>query len=203
MRYIFWTVGILLLAGIANVLFFAQLGLRDKLFRADIAVVFATDITPEGRARQIQRVVDLYNNGYTPRLLLAAPSVDPWFADLGGMALQLEQAGISPESILFDYQSRTAEEVALNVRDLARAQGLRTVLSIGEFQRLPRFNLALSQAGLREIGSVHTGRIRLSSLISLVGEISGYYNLILAPTQTAAVRPLDGALLNAQVLAGN
>jgi len=147
-------------AAIAASLAFAYLclridyyGRRDLAQPADAIVVLGAAVLPDGQpgpdlARRTQHAVDLYQQGFAPRLLCAGGvKADPWSAAAVCKTLAASY-GISEDSIHLADGSSNTEEDARQAASIMGTHGWRTAILVSHPLHVYRAKLFFEKEGL-------------------------------------------------------
>lgn len=126
---------------------------EDPLARADVAFVLAGS-----RAERWMEAVDLYREGYVPRILLSAGAIEPAERELRRRGIRfmgdsernrdaMIQLGVRPSDVLTpdDFVDNTAQEAAL-LRGLAAQHGWHRVIIVTSKYHTRRAGFAFRRA---------------------------------------------------------
>lgn len=147
-------IGAALLVALVVVLIALQ-GRRDEARPTGAALVFDAGESgeapsPELRAR-LDHALDLYRRGLVDRVILAGAGT-PAVERAAGQAY-LAQRGLPESAVLRDSRGETAWEQAQSAAALARAQGIGSLLVVGEPAQMLRLLKITRDVGVEAYGS--------------------------------------------------
>jgi vancomycin permeability regulator SanA len=182
-----WGAGIMA-AGVGAVLICAGLiladGLTDDIRRSDVAVVLGSKVNPDGSpsprlAARLERALELYEGGWTPRILVSGGTGVEGVAEGTAMKRWLVERGVPEGAVIVDDQGVDTRATAHNAAALMRAHDLHSAIVVSQYFHIPRTKLAFAQEGLPGVGSAHPDYFEARDLYSLAREIPGYASYLM------------------------
>ena len=189
-RAVRW-IGAMAAAGVAAVVVCAGLiiadGLTDDVRRSDVAVVLGSKVNPDGTpsprlAARLGRALELYEDGWTPRILVSGGTGVEGVPEGTAMKQWLVARGVPETAVIVDDLGVDTGATARNTAVLMRARGLRSVIVVSQYFHISRTRLAFAKAGLDDVGSAHPAYFEARDLYSIAREIPGYAGYLLRPS---------------------
>lgn len=164
--------GVLVLIGLSAVII--RYGARDHAAPADLIVVLGGG--PEGTLRRTEHAIALYRQGYAPALLCTGSYTRPGqTAEANRCAAAALTAGLPPDAVLIELESRSTEENAIAAQKVMDGQGWNTALIVTDDYHLWRAHWLFERQGLHTYASpaqITTGPLgTLDEARSLVREL--------------------------------
>ena len=125
-RFLF---GVVLLISLALLTIFGSayyLSPQDQLTKADAIVVISGGQT---RTRA-ERGIELYKQGWAPKLVFSGAALDSGPSNAHEMRLQALRAGVPDEAILSDEDARTTYENAVNTKRMLEENDVRSLILV-------------------------------------------------------------------------
>jgi vancomycin permeability regulator SanA len=181
-RMMRWIAGTAVAGGAALILcagLIAADGLTDDIRRSDVAVVLGSKVNPDGTpsprlAARLGRALDLYENGWTPRILVSGGTGVEGVPEGTAMKRWLVERGVPATAVIVDDHGVDTRATARNAAALMRAHDLHSAIVVSQYFHIPRTKLAFAQEGLPGVGSAHPDYFEPRDLYSLAREIPGY-----------------------------
>jgi len=177
--WIAWPGVILGLAALIAAALITRDGLSDRVWPADVIVIFGNRIEPDGtpsvwlKAR-LDRAVELYKEGISRNFIVSGGVGREGFNEASVMQAYLVRSGIPDTNIWLDDHGDTTHLTAQNAAELMRQQGWQSAILVSQFYHLPRASLAFEQAGVVSVGSAHSDGFFIQDLPSLARELIAY-----------------------------
>ena len=154
-------------------------GLIDAIQPSDVAVVLGNKVERTGRpsARlqaRLDRTVELYNAGLVGNIIVSGGKGKEGFDEAQVMKTYLVTKGIGRGKIVVDSQGVTTRATAENAAQLMRQNGWTSAMVVSQYFHVPRSRLALKQAGVRDVSSVHAHYFEWRDIYSLAREVVAY-----------------------------
>jgi vancomycin permeability regulator SanA len=158
-------------------------GLTDNLQKSDVAVVFGNEIMPDGTPSErlkarLQKAVELYNEGYFPKIIVSGGLGKEGFDEATVMKKYLVEKGIPANIIMMDHTGNNSWMTVQNTKQIMQEQHYQTVMAISEFYHMSRIELAFAKNGIRNISTAHADHFELRDLYSTTREFFGYYSYV-------------------------
>lgn len=174
-----------LLAVLALTVAILRYGDADQAQPADVIIVLGAGLEPDNQPgpalrRRTSHAVALWQAGIAAQIICT-----------GGYGYQRERseadacgellvnAGIPADAILYEDDSRSTEENALNTRDLMQAQGWQTALLVSDSYHLLRASILFDQVGIETFPSPAVDPPFGDHLRALLRELLAFHWLLL------------------------
>jgi uncharacterized SAM-binding protein YcdF (DUF218 family) len=135
-----------------------QRSARDEARPADVILVLGSAVwpneqpSPSLRART-QRAIELYEDGYAPRLLLSG-GLGRWPPEEAEVMRRLaEAAGIPPEALILDKEAHSTWETMTKVREIMDQEGWETAIMVSDPFHMTRALLMAQDLEIPAYGS--------------------------------------------------
>ena len=154
-------------------------GLRDRLGKADVALVLGSKVELDGtvstrlRAR-LDKTLQLYRAGYFPEVIASGGTGREGYDEALVMRDYLVSHGIPQDRVLVDSGGSTTFMSARNTLDIARRRNLKSVLVVSQYFHVPRARLALQSFGFSTVYSAHAHLFDVRDIYSVPRELVGY-----------------------------
>ena len=200
MRALLWAGLLTVVFVMANVIYFAQIGLRDHIKQVDLVVLVGKEVDASGRmdeklVQRLDRVLELYRKGLTRSVHLSGIGRGNALPTAPVMARYLTDNGLSKGTMVLDFESRTLEDVARHAYQVMQQQGMQNALGVFNFSDVPRAKLTFTQVGVVDFAHIHEGDEGLASIVAVLREIPAYYVRLLAPVESGEPRAVRVSLL--------
>jgi vancomycin permeability regulator SanA len=177
--WVLWPASILILAALLAALLIAKDGFSDRIWPADVIVIFGgrieADGTPSGWLKvRLDRAVELYHEGISRNFIVSGEAGKQGFDETRVMQAYLVQQGIPDTSIWLDDRGSSTWLTAQNAAEVMRQQGWQSAVLVSQFYQLPRASLAFTQAGVVSVGRAHSDGFFIEDLPSLALEVIAY-----------------------------
>lgn len=163
-----------------HVLVIAGVGLRDDMGPADVIVVLGNQVLVSGEphprlAARLDAALDCYERGCAPVILVSGGRGKSGFQEADIMRHYLIDRGIPPEAVWLDREGHTTRHTARNAAATMEEQGWNRAIVASQYFHIARSRLALRQAGIGDVGSVHARYVEWRDVYSLGREVVGYW----------------------------
>jgi len=153
-------------------------GLRDKIAKADVALVLGNTVMPDGtpsprlRAR-LDKTLALYQAGYFPTIIVSGGMGKEGFDEAKVMHDYLVQNGVSASNIIVDSSGMNTYASAKFTAQVIQQRKINSVLIISQYFHLPRSRLALKYFGISNVYYAHANYFEIRDIYSLLREVAG------------------------------
>jgi uncharacterized SAM-binding protein YcdF (DUF218 family) len=166
-------------------------GATDYRRHADVAVVFGARVYADGQpsmalADRVDTAVQLYRQGWVPRLLFSGGPGDGTIHETESMRRRAIDQGVPPTAIELDPAGLNT---AATVRNTAEGLRHRRALAVSEFYHLPRIKLAYAARSIdvQTVPAQASHWLRRWAPANVLREIPAFWSYYLR-----ALRPLPG-----------
>lgn len=133
-------------------------GVREDVFQADAAVVLGSRAYPDGTpserlAGRLDRAVKLYADGICPVIIVSGGIDGEEVNEAEVMAAYLTRQGVPPEAIIIDSGGDNTQATAEFTAAWLESNGGESVIAVSQYFHMPRTRLAMSRAGVPQVGS--------------------------------------------------
>lgn len=156
-------------------------GLREKVIRADVALVLGSKVYKDGAvssglAGRLDRAHFLYREGVYDRIIVSGGVGSSGFDEAAAMKSYLVARGVPPEQIVADSSGvNTRASVDFTVAYM-RENGLDSVMVITQFFHIPRAMMAIKSSGIPEVGSSYARHFELMDIYSTLREVPAFFS---------------------------
>jgi len=164
---------------LAMLAFITISGLRENVFKADVAVVLGNEVysddsvAPNTEAR-LNRALDLYNGGYCKYIIVSGGIGVNGVDEATAMANYLTRNNVPMEQIILDKTGKNTAGTALATATLMEANNFQSAIIVTEFFHIPRTFLAFKRAGIDNIGTAYARYWSNSNFFYLSREVLAY-----------------------------
>ncbi|HCE30982.1 hypothetical protein A2778_05480 [Candidatus Daviesbacteria bacterium RIFCSPHIGHO2_01_FULL_40_24] len=96
----------------------------DNLSRADAIVVVSGD------SDRMRQAIDLYKQGYAPKLILSGAARDGITSNALAMHIEASQSGIPNEAVILEEKANNTYENALYTKEIVLSQGMQNIILV-------------------------------------------------------------------------
>jgi vancomycin permeability regulator SanA len=141
---------------------FVAYGMTDYRRAADVIVVFGARAYADGRpsdalADRVRTAVEVYHEGYAPRLIMSGGPGDGDVHEAEAMRSLAMELGVPEEAIELDRGGLNTEASVVNTTASLEAHGETRVLAVSHDFHLPRIRMAYQRAGYSSVATVPAG----------------------------------------------
>lgn len=159
-------------------------GLSDEVGQADVILVLGTRVLPDGtpsvRLRpRLQRALELYRAGMAPKVFVSSRIGPEGVDEAQAMKAWLVARGVPSSAVTEDNMGVNTRATAQNLEGWMRSSHLTRVIAISQYFHISRSRLALQQAGVPVIYTVHAQMFEPRDLFSLGRDTVGFYAYLL------------------------
>ena len=159
-------------------------GLTDDAARADLIVVLGNKVMPTGEphprlAARLQAALDCYVAGCAPALLVSGGTGHEGHPEARVMRDWLVARGVPAAVVHVDDAGLTTRHTARHAAALMAERGWARAIVATQAYHVTRCKLALRQAGVPDVGSVHARYAEPRDVYSLVREAIGLWAYVL------------------------
>lgn len=151
-------------------------GLNDRTEAADVAVVLGSKVMPDGtpsprlKAR-LDRGIELYRDNHALFVLVSGGTGKEGFSEGRVMRDYAIAQGVPEDRVIMDEAGNTTGATAENAARKMRERGLTSAIAVSQYFHISRTRMALSDAGITDVGGAHAGYFELRDLYSIAREI--------------------------------
>lgn len=153
-------------------------GLHDRTTPADVAVVLGSKVMPDGtpsprlKAR-LDRGIELFRDNRVAFVLVSGGTGKEGFSEGRVMRDYAIAQGVPDDRVLMDEFGNTTRATADNAAQMMRERRLTSAIAVSQYFHITRTRMALSDAGITDVGSAHARIYELRDLYSIAREIPG------------------------------
>jgi len=96
----------------------------DNLTKADAIVVVSGDTD------RIQHAIDLYKQGYAPKLILSGAAKEGFTSNALAMQIEASQSGIPSEDVILEEKAYNTYENATYTKEIVLSQGIKNIILV-------------------------------------------------------------------------
>ena len=154
-------------------------GLIDAGGKADVALVTGrVDAAPGMADAKLDRVIELYNGGEFPYIIVSGSRRGTAKNDPAEMAKYLESHGISSDAIIEDLHGETTVATSREVAEIMKSHQFQSVMLVTDYYRMTRTKLVLSHDGVQQIEKAHVGKFQKEDVWDIGREVVALYDYI-------------------------
>lgn len=109
---------------VPHILLGKYLSPSNNLIKADVIVVVSGDDD------RIKHAIDLYKQGYAPKLILSGAAKDDLASNALAMHLEALRAGIPNEAVIMEEKAYNTYENAVYTKDIITSQGMNNIILV-------------------------------------------------------------------------
>jgi vancomycin permeability regulator SanA len=151
-------------------------GLNDLGEKADVALVTgqAESSQAESEAR-LDRVVQLYNQGEFPAIIVAGSSRGDASDEPRAMTQYLERHGISSSAIIEGRGTGHTLDAARAVAGIMKSHQFESVMLVTDYYHMTRTKVELNHEGIAQIQKAHVGKLQPNDAVPIGREVVALY----------------------------
>jgi len=167
-------VGAILLGSMAV----AWSGLTDHIHPADVGVVLASKVEPDGRPKpslraRLDKALELYRKEMFPFVIVSG-SIDHGWDEAAAMKRYLVERGVPADKIWADNKGTTTYYTAKNTARFMAGHGMKSALVVTQYFHVPRSRLALERFGVSPVYSAHANFFHPRDVLWVPRDAVGY-----------------------------
>jgi vancomycin permeability regulator SanA len=178
-----WTLSLAifaLVAGLCTAAWLVYDGLTDTGDRADIAVVPGMTVAQDGTPgpslqTRLDGAIERYKQGHFPLIFVSGGSKPGGYDEADGMAKYLIAHEVPADAIVEDHHGDTTADTARNLARYMKRKDIHSAMIVTHYYHITRMKLALSEAGITDIGQSHVGALQKEDAGVLAREVAAFY----------------------------
>jgi uncharacterized SAM-binding protein YcdF (DUF218 family) len=124
---------------------------------------------------RLDRVIQLYNEGEFPFIVVSVSTDAGTRDELPAMAKYLERHGIPSNAIFEDHGGKTTQDIARDMAKIMKSHGFQSVMVVTDYYHMTRAKLALAHEGVRKIDKAHVGALQKQDALKIAREVVALY----------------------------
>jgi len=155
-------------------------GFNDDAGQADVIVVLGARVEADGRpnetlARRLDKALELYKQGASPRIIVSGSPQPNGHGQAETMGRYLASRGVPPQNIIEDPEGYTTWYTARNTHRIMREHGWKSAIAVSNYYHLWRCNLAFANFHIPQTFTAHANLVRFKDAYWLLREFAAYY----------------------------
>ncbi len=177
---------------VLHIIIFWGVGLHDTPHKADVIVVLANTVNPDGSISnrlksRIDKGLELYNAHYAPLIVVSGGMGKEGYNEAQVMQRYLLEQGVPQHAIIVDDTGINTQATAEHTRDLLRKKNLQSAIVVTQTYHILRSIYSFRRAGVPTIYHAHADYYEVRDIYSTARDIIGFYDYVLfrtwAPTK--------------------
>lgn len=154
-------------------------GLKDNLFKADLIVILGSKVSSTGEpslglTARLNKAIDVYNEGYAPKILVSGGTGKEGYDESLAMANYLIKRGIPANSITRDGKGNNTRATAKHTQEYLQHHKLQSVIIVSQYYHIARTKLAFKKVGINKIGHGSPMYSSIRDLYAVPREVIAY-----------------------------
>lgn len=176
--------GIVAVVGITHVAIFWYVGLHDTTHKADVIVILANTVNPDGSMSdrlqsRLDKGLELYRANYAPLIVVSGGMGKEGYNEARVMQQYLLAQKVPTENIIVDDTGINTLTTAQHTKDILAKRNLRSAVVVTQFFHILRSEYAFRKVGITEVYRAHANFYEIRDLYATARDIIAFYDYLL------------------------
>ncbi len=154
-------------------------GFTDSARESDVVIVLGNEVRPDATptprlAARLDAALKVHQAGLADHIIVSGGPSQTGLDEAEVMATYLIEAGVEPDRVIVDSAGVNTRATAVNAAAIMNERGWDSAIVATQFFHITRSRLALHQAGVEQVTTVHADYLELRDLYGLAREIPAW-----------------------------
>lgn len=178
------TLSVLVGVGVIHVTVFWYVGLHDTTHKADVIVILANTVNPDGSMSnrlqsRLDKGLELYRANYAPLIVVSGGLGKEGYNEAVVMQQYLLAQKVPAENIVVDDTGINTLTTAQHTKDILAKRNLHSAVVVTQFFHILRSEYAFHKVGIPEVYRAHANFYEIRDLYATARDIIAFYDYLL------------------------